>query len=139
MALLFLVGIAIDRFAYCAPLAVQLTSGAVLAFAGLAWLLMIYALGYATIPGRARRLFRQSAAMQRPQTMAWSEAGIEHRSATGTATYPWSDLHGWSDRACGVMLYFNESLFALIPSHAMDGAARRDLVVTIERSGLARI
>lgn len=83
---------------------------------------------------RARRMYRETARIDEPVTVSWSDEGMIRRAANGTIRNSWSDFRRWYDGRSAILLYFNSGLFLPLP-HAQFGAAElSDLRDTIARN-----
>lgn len=97
-----------------------------------------FGLSYAHQPRAARKLHRQTRALDRRFEMSWDEAGVTYASDAGTTRTAWSEYHGWADGRAGVLLLLNERMFHFFPRHALDDAALADLRAHAARVGRPR-
>jgi hypothetical protein len=103
--------------------------------AGLAcfWLWCDY--GYRQVPRRARRLFRQRAALHRPLGFGWSEKGLSFRNAHASGLIPWADLYRWRAARHGFLFFADEQMVYFIPRSALSGAQAKDLEANAAAGG----
>lgn len=96
------------------PQRLAITAGAGLVFAGLVWLSMVM-LNWILMPRHARRLYRQTRALQALYTMSWHDRALRFDSERGTQILPWTDFNKWTDGPEGLMLYVSDGMFYLLP------------------------
>jgi hypothetical protein len=88
---------------------------------------------YVLLPRKARRLYRQRKAFQRPFEVSWDEAGLTMVSSSGTVTTPWSDFLKLREGAGVVLLYLSDTQFHIIPARAFVDTAAADAFAALVR------
>jgi hypothetical protein len=106
---------------------------------GFAGLIVVIAGNLLLLPRRARRVYRQNRRYEQDVTLAWSDDGLSWRSRSGSSQTDWPDIHAWRSTPRVTLIHFSDALFQVVPARALDDAAYRDLVATLERhAGPAR-
>jgi hypothetical protein len=75
---------------------------------------------------RARRIFRQQKALQRPIEMDWSGDTLKVITETGNNAMPWSDLLKWRENKRMFLPYLSEVMFYIVPKRAFPDEAAID-------------
>jgi len=68
-----------------------------------------------TTPRKARRVYTQHAALQRPYQFAWDDTGVTITSETGHNTVPWREFHKAEERPDLFVLYTSEVSMVMVP------------------------
>lgn len=109
------------------------------ALAGLASVTIFVAIRYATLPGQARRSFRQNRTSHQAFTYAWSDEGFSWVSETSTARIRWPDLYRWGEGRSAFLFAVSERGVHFVPRRALSEAEAADLLATAMSHGPARL
>ena len=103
---------------------------------GLVVILLLYAIGYLSMPAQGRRLFRQQSTLHDPIHYHWSEAGFGYRTARASADIAWADYYRWAEGRRSFLFFLSERMFHIVPLRALSEAEADDLRATATASGL---
>jgi hypothetical protein len=71
-----------------------------------------------TIPRKARRVFAQTPALQRPYQVAWDDQAVTSTNLHGTGTYPWAEFHKSRELPDMFLVFFSDVMFIMVPKRA---------------------
>jgi hypothetical protein len=71
-----------------------------------------------SIATRARRVFQQQKALQRPYRVSWSVQGVTIASDEGLTSTDWCDFHRYIEREDQFLLFLSDALFLMFPKRA---------------------
>ena len=74
------------------------------------------------IPIRAKRTLRQYKALSEPITIEVQELGLRFKRLNGEMLLPWSHLQKWRYNRRVLLLYVEDRLFHMVPSHFFSSA-----------------
>lgn len=93
---------------------------------------------YVYLGRKTRHLFRQQKFIQGMQEVTSNDRGMQVRSNFGTFAPAWDDYHSWRGEKVGIMLYFDESNFHLIPQRALTSEQLIDIESTLTARGIRK-
>lgn len=93
---------------------------------------------YVYLGRKTRHLFRQQKFNQGTQDVTLNDGGMQVRSNFGTFAPAWDDYHSWRGGKVGIMLYFDESNFHLIPQRALSSEQLIDIESTLTARGMRK-
>lgn len=70
-------------------------------------------------PRKARRVYTQMAALQRPYQFAWDDQGVTITSEMGHNTIPWREFHKAQELPDLFVLYTSEVSMVMLPKRAL--------------------
>jgi hypothetical protein len=80
-----------------------------------------------TLPRKARRIFAQTPALQRPSYVTWDDRTLISANQQGSGTYPWAEFHKSRGLAGIFLVFLSDVMFIMIPKRAFpDDAMLRD-------------
>ena len=86
-----------------------------------------WAVSYALLPGRARKLYRQQRTVDPSYTWRWSQEGLESSNATGENRYRWSGMHRWHDGRRSLMFFLNDAFVLYIPLRVLSAEQAEEI------------
>jgi hypothetical protein len=93
-------------------------------FGALAGVYLVRRLG---IPIKARRIFGQSPALQRPYQITWDDQALTTIHREGTGTFPWAEFHKARELDTQFLVFFSDPSFLMVPKRAFpDDATLRN-------------
>ena len=88
-----------------------------------------------TIPPKAKRVFRQQQALQRPYELTWNDGAVSVVGSTGTSTTPWTDFHKARELNDQFLLFLSDAAFLMVPKRAFpDEAVMCDFRALLKRN-----
>lgn len=103
-------------------LAVGIAEGALY---GAGAMVVMWALSFAILPYRARRLFRQQRVGQGDYRWRWSREGIGLLTPNGEVRYAWSEIHRIVRGRSAFLLFFNDHHYLALPLEVLDAQQQR--------------
>jgi len=88
--------------------------------------LMLLVARYVYLPWRARRVFTQTKALQRPYLWSWDEEQLSYKTDLATGIVPWTNLASWRESETMFALYASTIAFFLFPKRAFPNPAAID-------------
>ncbi len=67
------------------------------------------------IPRKARRVFAQTPAFQRPYQVTWDDRALTSTNHQGAGTYPWAEFHKARELAGLFLIFFSDVMFIMVP------------------------
>ncbi len=67
------------------------------------------------IPRKARRIFAQTPALQRPYQVTWDDRALTATNQQGAGTYPWTEFHKSRELAGLFLIFFSDVMFVMVP------------------------
>jgi hypothetical protein len=99
-------------------------------------LLPVYWLAiYLWIPTTSRRQFRQRRTMHTAVFYSWSDEALSYRSSNANGTFPWSDLHRWTEGRHSFLFYLEDRMFHFVPRRVLSDEQVEDLRRTAKAFG----
>ena len=71
-----------------------------------------------SIGPKAKRVFRQQQALQRPYEVSWSDVGVTITGEGHTSTTPWADFHKSLEIGDQFILFLSDAIFFMVPKRA---------------------
>jgi len=103
--------------------------------AGLALLLIVYR--HVFVPWRARRVFAQTKALQRPYSWSWDDDQLRYKTDLATGIVPWSNLSSWRENETVFALYASSVAFFSFPKRSFSDEAAVDAFRAALRTKIA--
>ncbi|MBI1213081.1 MAG: hypothetical protein GC190_16580 [Alphaproteobacteria bacterium] len=95
---------------------------------------LLLAYRYAYLPWRARHVFAQTKALQRPYTWDWNDDQLNYKTDLATGIVPWTNLGTWRENESLFALYASPIAFFLLPKRAFaDDAAIEAFRATLRK------
>ena len=91
------------------------------------WLILVLGGTYLMIPRRSQRLFRQHRSLDHDFTISWDERGMTQSWEQGSMRTPWTDYHGWFERADLFAFGLTEQLYHFVPKRGLAPEQAADL------------
>jgi hypothetical protein len=67
------------------------------------------------LPRKARRIFAQTPALQRPYQVTWDDHALTSTNQQGAGTYPWAEFHKARELAGIFLIFFSDVMFIMVP------------------------
>ncbi len=85
------------------------------------------------LPRKARRIFAQTPALQRPYQVTWDDRALTSTNQQGAGTYPWAEFHKSRELAGLFLIFFSDVMFVMVPKRDFpDDATMRNFRECIE-------
>jgi YcxB-like protein len=79
------------------------------------------------VPRKARRIFAQTPALQRPYQVTWDDRALTSTSQQGAGMYPWAEFHKSREIAGLFLIFLSDVMFIMVPKRDFpDGMTMRN-------------
>jgi hypothetical protein len=67
------------------------------------------------VPRKARRIFAQTPALQRPYQVTWDDRALTSTNQQGAGMYPWAEFHKSREIAGLFLIFLSDVMFIMVP------------------------